>query len=683
MRRWKRTPAAGHAAPAPLITRSFGPTLFQLAYLATGDTAAADRLAYDAVVDEPGEGLALRKLAAALQAFHGGWPAAAPPPPTANRLDQQARSAIWKALGELTPAQRLALGLHLWLRVPRGALDEWAGTRGAAEQVGTFFLHTAQALDRMPAPSPAPECQAVAPKLADVDDPERGRGARLHLLGCAACAARVEELRRATEVVREALQASFPPRQPAPPLALPTRKRRVPRFGGRWLEIGAITCIVLLAAVLLIWQPARPRTRGTVENITAETVIDRALRRFDPGTRQGVLHERYRAGSGADAIIGERWITYATPQRMRLTLQRAADQAPLLDLTTDGLTRLRYTARQDETISTTTEIDDARVQKLLPLLRQLPAAGPLGSFPSSRVPYDLGLIGAARREQAVLLGTARVIDRPAYLLAYTEPEGGGRTVLSMDAETWSLLRATTSAGTGMGPATMLWQAETVEVLAQAPPRTFDLAAATANGTLPDPRHLLLQPFSNLSINDVARRYVKFPLPAGIPDGTAIAYLRDADLFGTVQLYEGDWTSVAIIARLSESPVRAEPAFDQRAGGTIWRLVRTDSTRGITVIDFAPADEPTRRSQLYIWHVWMSDEERLAQAKRILAGMQWLDSQQLATFRDRFVTPPQGAVAAAGGPHIGLWSGQGFAHDAGRGIGNDWRAPGGGNSGRQP
>jgi hypothetical protein len=382
------------------------------------------------------------------------------------------------------------------------------------------------------------------------------------------------------------------------------------------------------------------------ERLTAAALIDRALHRLDPGTGSGILHEQYQIDTGPEAILAERWIDNQKPQRMRLILKRMSDGLRLLDLTTDGRTRLEYTATapgEDKT-STTASIDNPRVADLMPLLRQLPATGAIGSFPSSNIPYDLTLLGNARHSKPTLLGTTTELGRPAYLLTYAAPDEGQRIVLTIDAETAGLLRATGAAAQSNGPAEVLWQAHTVEIVPAPPAHIFDLHEAEAGPSLPDPRHLLLRPFSNLTVAEVGQQYVTFPVPVGLPAGTSLAYLRGADFFGALQVYEGTWTSAVLVTPLSEFPPRLGRPFENRLGAILWRRIRTDSIRGVTQIEFAPQAEPFRRSQLYLWHAFLAEDDREAEALRILEGIRWLSSDQVAKLDGRFIAPPRkGAV----------------------------------------
>lgn len=597
-----------------------------------------------------GQGDAIRALAAGLPARARAWPAVDPQALPATEMDQAALDRLLAVLRSLSPLDRLGLGLHLLLGMPRDEIDRWLGSEGVAERIAAAILRAGLELELTAEAQPRPECVALGSQILDVADPQLGRRVRLHLLGCDACAARVAGVHRTREWLRDALEWLFPPRPPRQAPELP--RARSWKVGRRSLRLGAVSVAALLAAALLIWRP-NPAALGTPaaaqRQVTAAMLLDRALRRLEPRDRDGVLHERFRIGGTGESLVGERWIEYRAPQRMRLVLHRGEGRTPLLDLTTDGQSRLRYAAQADPDHPARATVEDPRVAELMPILRQLPSPSALGSFPSPRMPFDLTLLIAAQHAGARLLGTTTTLNRPAYLLAYSDTEEGRRIVLTVDAETSSLLRATSAPARGNGPALLLWATEAVEVLAEAPGGTFDLDGGASAEPLPNPRHLLLQPFSNLTLPEVSRQYLKFPMPADLPADATLAYLRNADFFGAVQVYEGEWMSLAIVAPHMTLPTRPELPLPERTARTWWRLAREDASRGLTQIEFAPASEPMRRSHLYLWHPRLNDEQRQARAIQLLDNMRWMTSSEMLAYEDRFIAPPDAALGAQIGP----------------------------------
>src|ERR687886_3107778 len=167
--------------PGPPL--AFGPSLFQLAFLVTGSAAAADELAGQAITGEGGDGAAMRRLVAKLPGLQQDWPAVMPHQPAALGLDAASARQVFALLGDLSAAGRPPPGVHLLFGVPRHELDRWLGTPTPARQVTRFVMEVGHAIGLIPPVADEPACQAISSKLADVDDVERGRAVRLHLLG--------------------------------------------------------------------------------------------------------------------------------------------------------------------------------------------------------------------------------------------------------------------------------------------------------------------------------------------------------------------------------------------------------------------------------------------------------------------------------------------------------------------
>lgn len=627
-----RTPRVSPDTPPPPFP-PYAATLFQLAYLATGSAERTDLLALAALERAHGEGASIQALAGLLASTDHELPAS-PAADEAGRPTQD-RAVLLKRLEELSPLDRLALGLHIILGVPRGEIDQWLGIPGAAARTGAWIVETGDQLRLLPDGGAGNECRALAFDLVDADDNVRGREVRLHLLGCACCQARVEALRESLAALRRTLEALFPARLPQ--RAVVTRPRDQRNRQRRLQQLATIE-VVAVVFLLLAFRPAPSDRSSAPQRITADELLDRALHRLEPGRFDGVLHERFRARTDTEDVLGERWISGSDPQRLRLVLKRGKDQGAMLDLVADGDRRMQWSAESTDN-KTSGSVENRQVKALMPMLRVLPAGGTIGSFPSQHMSFDFALLGVARREGATLLGTTQTGGRAAYLLAYTDPAATRRVVLTIDAQTAALLRATASAVEGRSSAATLWETDLVELLPAAPAQIFQIASATSH-ELPEPRHLLLTPFSNMQDDNLARQFSAFPVPDQLPAGTALAYLRNADLFGAVQLYEGGWTTALILSPLVFVPSRPAPALDQRTGDTLWHVVRNDAKEDITIVDFAPADGSTIRSHLYLWHAYLTPEERQRAALEVIRSVRWLGSKELAAIGDRFVRAEQ-------------------------------------------
>ena len=626
--------AATAGAPLP-----WAPEVVRVARCAINDRAQADALALRALDAAATQNAAIRNLAAAVMSMPVAASAAAPPVPGDEhpddaRLDQFIRG--------LSPLDRLGLTLFLTMNVPRGGVDGWLGTDGLAERLAVIVDVAGSELGYLPADTPA-ECRPFRRNMIDVDDPAAGRRLRLHLLGCEHCVTALPGIKRTQKALRAWFERCETPLAAELPTADPGRSHaRLPAIlaSPSSRRIAAVCTLVILVVGLLVARPARSSRPAASTTITAREILDRALNHH-MARPAGVLHERFRIGTETGSLQGERWIDYRPPHALRLIVRAPDARAPLLDLATDGAYRLHYTARMGSLAPAGVTIEDEEVAAIQPLLRQLPAVGQLGSFPPLHRPGAHELLRNALRANPLLLGSATVLERPAYLLAFAQ--GSDQVVLTVDAETSALARATVVRGEGRSSSTVLWEAEQIELLAAAPSGTFDTGEGQTHDSLPNPRHLLLDPFSTLRLRDVARSYFRVPLPAERPAGTTLAYLRTVDFFGLVQAYEGEQASVAIVSSPPAYPVRPLTRLERQSGRTYWRVVEDDPDRQLTEIVFAPDDDLRRRSWLYVWHADLTDGERLAAAERIIDSITWVDDIEAAAYERRFVSPPAGGT----------------------------------------
>ncbi len=638
----------GPHAPAPEPT--YAAALVQLAFFATGDVEAGHALAARALATTSTSRDAVRAIARRLPRKTRAWPTRQ----VIERVESEAKNTIGRlaALARWTPRERLALALYLVGGVPRRDIGEWVDSVGLEERL-VGLVATAAGIAPLTAPDENDACHVFAGSMLDVDDPDLGRNLRLHMLGCTRCVERVVATRAVLRAMRDMVERFFPPEPPrhVPRAGIPPRRKRQ---AARLARL-ALACLLVFAVTVGIAWSAESRAgtaRSERATVTAAALVDRALNRFSGEQRSGVLHERLHMGEGTDALVIERYTDYQPPHRMWLTLQKPGDDTLLLDLRTDGGTRLWYRGQNPGGTPTTVSIDDPRINEMQPLLRNLPAVGPLGSFPSARARTDVTLLAAATTANPTLLGTTTFAGRPAYLLSYVDEQEAERIVLTIDAETATLLRATAATAAGNGSSTQLWQAEIVEIVTPESAPSFDLPPAVASDEVPNPRHLLLQPFSNIRLGTLLGQHAVIPMPLELPPDTSLAYLRNGNLYGIVQVYEGAMTTVAIVSNYYHMFTPPPEPLTERAGSTRWRVAREDTARSVTQIEFAPARGAASRALLYVWHAQLGDRERLELATRVLEMLRWPTVKEAATLEERFVLDggraprPQGETRAA-------------------------------------
>ncbi len=640
-------------APAP--EPAYAAALVQLAFFATGDIDAGHALAASALATTSTSRDAVRAIARRLPRRTRAWPGRQ----VIERVESESKNTIGRlaALARWAPRERLALALYLVGGVPRRDIGEWVDSVGLEERL-VGLVATAAGIAPLAASDKNAACHVFAGSMLDVDEPDLGRNLRLHMLGCTRCIERVAAMRAVLRAMRDMVERFFPPEPPRHGLRAeipPRRKRQAARLARL-----ALACLLVFAVTVGIAWSSESRAgtaRSERATVTAAALVARALNRFTGEQRSGVLHERLHMGEGADALVVERYTDYQPPHRMWLTLQKPGDDTLLLDLRTDGGTRLWYRGETPGRPPTTVSIDDPRINEMQPLLRNLPAVGPLGSFPSARARTDVTLLAAATAANPTLLGTTTFAGRPAYLLSYVDKQQAERIVLTIDAETATLLRATAATAGGNGSSTQLWQAEMVEIVSPESAPSFDLPPAAARDEVPNPRHLLLQPFSNVRLSALLRQHTTIPMPSELPPETSLAYLRDGNLYGVVQVYEGVMATVAIVSNYYQLFTPPTEPLTEQAGSTRWRLAREDTDRAVTQIEFAPARLPSGRSLLYVWHAHLDDRERLALATRVLEMLHWPTMNEAAALEERFVLEGGSAAPPQGEPRGSLGSGR--------------------------
>ena len=481
-----------------------------------------------------------------------------------------------------------------------------------------------------PAP-PTAACRAVGETLLDTADPELGRAARLHILGCAACRELRDGLHRARDLVRAAITLFFPavpfvgPTTPDLP-AVWARRRR-------WAWRGAAVLALLSAGATLSRgadRPAVPRraaSSGTVA-VTADSVLDRALGRWELPHLPSISHERYRMLSGGASVTVERWYDWGQPHYLRVNVV-AGDQR-LLEVVSDGDHRLWSAAAGSDggqTISTS----NPGVRQLLPLLRQLPAGGPFRRPPLDAQYSDQALLWAARRGAARLLGSTTFAGHPADRLVFTA--GAQQIYLLIDQDSGALLQAKlVDASTGQNQT--VWEAELLET-AQHATAELALPAVADSAALPDPRYLGGPQLAPLDLAKLAEHRLAWPLT--LPGPVLAAFVGHiGDGRGPVaQLYEGaDWSLVLLSPweQPADASARAEPPLDQALGALRFRVLPGEQP-GITVVQWQI--EGATRGTLRFWQASATDDERLRALQPVLAALAVLDEPSVPAWQARF------------------------------------------------
>ncbi len=626
---WLRSRPFQITAPVLVDMPHYAPLVAQLAAFALGDFARGRAQAAVAIRGTRSEREAIRSLHRHFVA-HATKSRIPPSITTTNSIQR-----VLTIAERWHPETRLVVALYVLANVERDDLDAWVEINTGAERVATCIEQIVRELDLLTTDTHKVACAPFIPMLLDAPHPEQGRQVRMHALGCSVCRERIAALATAAGLLRTAIEQRFPRGN----FAMDEQHASIPPIASRWTNTSRIGVLVVLiiAVCFALTGRAAPRVERTAPLLRPQIVLERALARFDTPRLDGILHERYQMYTGRPLEI-ER---YTDSQRLqvRLNVSDIEQRQPILDLVV-AENRLRYTLWVDGTAITTT-VENPHVSELVPLLRMLPEGGALRSFPAMHMGMDVELLSAALRNGATFLGTTTTLGNPAYIMSYIDAESQQQIVLTIDAATYALLRAT-NIGTGARATTqVLWLAQTVEQIPEAPPRTFDTGVGTYQHNLPNPRHLAYGAFSNVHLDDVSSYYGFMPVPEAIPIGTSLAYLREDSQAGVLQLYEGPRITVGLITAPPPLPSISLKKLAFHTGDTYWDILRDDED--VTHVEFIRNTDPTHRSHLYVWHATMSKAERRIYVETVVKSIQWIEQGSGGTLGQRFEEP---SVAAS-------------------------------------
>lgn len=643
-------PLPAHEPALPAVT----PHLFKLAQIAVGDAESAALLTADVLarhLDQPDaeDELLVRTLVERLPQGWLSWPSETGPGewlPLGVRREQADR--LLSLLGEWDATERIGLGLYLLWDVRRDDLDSWLGTRGLGERIGERINSVARSLGRITLSDASPACAEIAADLVDANDPQIGRDVRRHTMGCEDCRRRVAGLGQSTQVLRRAINAFFRAKPPAwLPEAVAQQRQVQQQLPIRRWHVGLAGAFVLLL-LLRSWSGA-PEASPTQSATSAPRVtpptdarlLERALDRFGADApASGVLHERIRFRSWDETLVLERWYDYSSPQRLRVTIRQPDTTVPILDLSTDGTSRIAYELDRSYRTPSNAQIRDPDTRALMPLLRQLPYTGGLGDLRIDQRHLDLTLLAEARRNGATPLGATIWQGRPAALLSSSAADGS-RMLLTLDQATASLLEARIMPDrASASEARTVWQADLFEVIprAELPRGVFELSPRKNTLSKINPRQFMLSPLANLNMT-TALTVGTLPLPQQLPEPSILAYVRSRDrsYSSMLQIYESQWSSAAIVTPRQTSADQTRLLSRPFAHGR-YALIEHDLP-DVTVIEFSMSGAPDRRMRLYLWHGLASDTEREALALTMLDSLVLVDGKHPLASRQRFIPSP--------------------------------------------
>lgn len=590
-------------------------------------------------------------------------------------LPQSSADGLLDALAAVTPAARLAIGLHYLCGM---SIDEIADLIGDSpdlpapgQTLGQFRVGAAHALELVPDDADdamlldldramdglIPQEQSVALRRAVLDQPA------------------VRALRDALIALRDLLPRAIPALFAAtPPLALtssllepPRQRRALVAPPGRLTRAHAglaLGVLVLVAAIVLLPSLlARRAGPLTVAPRTVGALIDAAVNRFNQAPLSaGVLHEQYRVQvDDRSAYLVERWYDYAAPHRLRLTIKaEGKNDSPLMEISSDGRTVVQYRYGSDVLDFRERQVDayvsQDEAQAVIPILRSEPSATIFVRDVIDFIDISPRYLGQARSSNASFLGQTSVLGRPAFLVTYhtNQPLGRQRpqatpasrdvqVVLTIDAQTYGLLDiAILAGGEAEGTARHPLQTQQIEVVPSVASDLFTLpdTAGVIHQTGVQSAHVPDIPNSRLIPLEDALRNTAQPLlaPSQLPDTNmrALALALDDSSGGeVVLLYEGEFQSL-LLAPGGVLDRDLPPSEEHSAGAFRYRILppfrQQPGTLGAEV--YRP-EAPNEHTMVMLVDEYATAAEREARLQGLIASLTPLTEQSLPALKPMF------------------------------------------------
>lgn len=656
-----------------VVVQRFGPLLFRLALLMTGDArqaVARVEHAYRAlpsVLIDP-EAVLLRGLLPGRRT-RARWQFSASPADAARAGLRHAQAqALLALLARRTPVERLIIGAHL---LAGHAPHEIAAQLGeAAPEPGAvlrqFRLEAAGVLGLVPADADPAQMANIDRWLDAALADDDNRAIRRAVLEDGAARALRDGLMAARQTLAQVLAVLFaatPPEElterlldmfEQPPHATPQRRH--------WAPLALGGAVLLLVLAIMFRPVARPQaqTAASQASLSPAETLDAALHRFDRAPlERGVLHERYLVQrADQPSLVFERWYDYGTPQRLRMSVRDADSTTAQFAVSTDGRARVQYRMAEPRTSNVPAldvQVSQQEAQAAMPLLRTLFAPTSI-FFSNERYRADVGwlYLAQARARGVTSLGQTMFLGRPALLLSYqtdhlptTEaPEAAAETwrvVLTVDQETYALLDVTAlRAGAAESTALRPWRAEVFEIVDSVTDEQFRLPhtrQVAVRQVLLSARAPWLPSAWFTSFEEAQQtRMEQLLVPANLPSesmrGVVVAPEGRAE--DAVLLYESEFQTLVVLSQPRPRNIALGPNAAQRAGDFRYRLVQGYSLSGAGVAAevYRPGVD-NRMLLVLLVDAIATEDEREATVERVIASLTPVTEQNLAIFKRHF------------------------------------------------
>ncbi|GAC1383920.1 MAG: hypothetical protein NVS4B8_22800 [Herpetosiphon sp.] len=599
-----------------------------LATFATGSKPAGTQLAAVASANTAHFGAAIFRLEQLLPESWLEWPSVGPREALMLGLRAGFAERLLSALGEWSPRDRLLLGLYLQHGIAHDELHRWLKHSRDPERPLLLLRHVAHVVGWSEPEQKDDKC-VVEPLRMLERIQECSLRERMHLLVCPACQDEQAALKNAARLVQHVLKLMFVPRQGE---LLTVRRVVKPK------PDSADPLVMLLLALIIVGivsafggseRQGKP-TKAALAAMpqSAPDVIARSLKRWETGPPTGILHERYRMLSGVKTLSIERWYDWSAPHHMR-QLVKDESQATVLDLVSDGDRRLRFRIRTSPDAERSSLVENAQVAAYVPILRQLPSVGPLGTFPASLINADESLLWLAQQGHSRLLGHTVAGGRAAdEIMVDGQPD---TLRLAIDRSTGAVLEATRLSDDGRS-STTVWQCDALEQLATVPRDQYEWPSGPLSA-LPDPRQLGAVMPPSLPVRTILDRKMAIAFPSELPGTTLAAFIHDVPgpSLPVQQIYEGqDWTVMFATSWLHYRSLPGE------------QLDRTAGTTQFSVLPYGIPDTITGQwksgnatGTVYYWQAGVSHATREQMLAHILGSMTELGPATEDLFQQRF------------------------------------------------
>ncbi|MEM8529547.1 MAG: hypothetical protein AAGF95_01815 [Chloroflexota bacterium] len=437
---------------------------------------------------------------------------------------------------------------------------------------------------------------------------------------------------------------------------------------GLVLGVFALVAAIIVSPSLIAQQPQT----SAASSLSAMEIIDASIRRFEnPPLQEGVLRHQYEVESNdnPDYLI-ERWYDYASPNRLKITVQKAnGDDESTRVISTDGktLVQYRYTGVfENDGPTIDVQSSEEEIQLAMPILRGMPTNSSMfWAYDSSdMVPFYLR---QARASDVHSLGTTTYAERPAFLLTYQstssplpsysqnetiQDQPPVQVLLTIDIETYTLLDITLIGdGSTESAPSQIVRTTSIEVLEQVDDSEF-LLTPTQNSITYEQLPSIQLPMAledTFTLEETKETFGDTLLvPQTLPEGAlrGFIFLLEQYSESRVQVglfYEGEFQNT-IMWQYSEPydgfPEEFEDQEEHEIGPFRYRIAEYREYGDlINTVFVYHVDQPDNVFVVMLMDIYATEEERKAQIEQIIASLTFVTPENIQELQSQFGDVP--------------------------------------------